>query len=282
MAYNPPLQNLISSSGSLRASNRSSTSLLTPALSVLADPPTQHKVDLQLVHFVTHELIRILLESARATRLRHEEQQQQVEDELEALGLSGPKSKNGKAKAAPPLSPVDAERRVQDEDDAAVRARLDSMGYKAGWTTAERLAKDRPLFPTTPVVSAPSSPSSSSTPALHPDVLELVKFLCKEVWTAVYDKQVDNLRTNHRGVWVLLDNGWRPLRGMSRAQAGDKAGEREVQRWIDLLLAFPCGLIRGALANLGVYNVIVTGESPGGMQASFQIKTVVSGATPLR
>jgi hypothetical protein len=30
------------------------------------------------------------------------------------------------------------------------------------------------------------------------DPLEVVKFMCKEFWIAVFKKQVDNLRTNHR------------------------------------------------------------------------------------
>jgi hypothetical protein len=30
------------------------------------------------------------------------------------------------------------------------------------------------------------------------DTLEIIKFLCKEFWLAVFKKQVDNLRTNHR------------------------------------------------------------------------------------
>lgn len=30
------------------------------------------------------------------------------------------------------------------------------------------------------------------------DTLESVKFVCKDVWIAVWEKQVDNLRTNHR------------------------------------------------------------------------------------
>ena len=36
------------------------------------------------------------------------------------------------------------------------------------------------------------------------DTLDVVKFLCKDVWTAVWDKQIDNLRTNHRVGIVLL------------------------------------------------------------------------------
>lgn len=35
------------------------------------------------------------------------------------------------------------------------------------------------------------------------DTLEVVKFLCKDLWQAVFRKQVDNLKTNHRGVYVL-------------------------------------------------------------------------------
>lgn len=46
-------------------------------------------------------------------------------------------------------------------------------------------------------------------------MLEAVKFICKDVWIALYDKQIDNLRTNHRGVYVLHDNGFRPVGRMS-------------------------------------------------------------------
>lgn len=49
-----------------------------------------------------------------------------------------------------------------------------------------RLTVNRPLF-------SSATAGSSST-----DSLEAVKFICKDVWIAVWDKQVDNLRTNHR------------------------------------------------------------------------------------
>lgn len=38
----------------------------------------------------------------------------------------------------------------------------------------------------------------------------------------VFRKQVDNLKTNHRGVYVLTDNAFRPLARMS-ADAGGQA-----------------------------------------------------------
>lgn len=30
------------------------------------------------------------------------------------------------------------------------------------------------------------------------DTLDAIKFICKDIWTSFWDKQVDNLRTNHR------------------------------------------------------------------------------------
>ena len=42
-----------------------------------------------------------------------------------------------------------------------------------------------------------------------------MKAICKDFWSAVFKKQVDNLRTNHQGVYVLQDNKFRFLMPMS-------------------------------------------------------------------
>ena len=56
------------------------------------------------------------------------------------------------------------------------------------------------------------------------DTLEVIKFLCKDFWTAVFKKQVDNLRTNHRvGVGDGTEKG-RGQRGAGRRR-GDSAGD---------------------------------------------------------
>jgi len=47
------------------------------------------------------------------------------------------------------------------------------------------------------------------------DPLDTIKFLCKDLWTAVFRKQIDNLKTNHRGVFVLTDNRFEPLKRCS-------------------------------------------------------------------
>lgn len=70
----------------------------------------------------------------------------------------------------------------------------------------------------------------------------MIKFLCKDLWSLVFKKQVDNLKTNHRvsryqtvqrcnkaradasrqGVYVLTDNAFRPFSRMS-TEAGGQA-----------------------------------------------------------
>lgn len=36
------------------------------------------------------------------------------------------------------------------------------------------------------------------------DTLDVIKFLCKDLWMLVFRKQIDNLKTNHRVRWWLL------------------------------------------------------------------------------
>ena len=64
-----------------------------------------------------------------------------------------------------------------DEVQEAVHDRLNLLGYRVGLGLAERFSRDRPRFL---------------------DTLEVIKFLCKELWMVLWKKQVDNLKTNHR------------------------------------------------------------------------------------
>ncbi|XP_027693162.1 trafficking protein particle complex subunit 6B-like [Vombatus ursinus] len=57
------------------------------------------------------------------------------------------------------------------------------------------------------------------------DELNIMKFICKDFWTTVFKKQIDNLRTNHQGI------------------------------------AFTCGLIRGGLSNLRIKSIVTAEES---------------------
>lgn len=59
--------------------------------------------------------------------------------------------------------------------------RLSSIGHRVGYGLAEKFSRDRPRML---------------------DTLEVIKFVCKELWGIAWGKMVDGLKTNHR-VWDL-------------------------------------------------------------------------------
>ncbi|KAI1333765.1 transport protein particle component [Xylariaceae sp. FL0016] len=134
----------------------------------------------------------------------------------------------------------------EEEERDAVFFRLEGLGYRVGLGLVERFSRDRPRFN---------------------DTLDAIKFVCKDLWMLVFKKQVDNLKTNHRGVYVLTDNSFRPLSRMSTDAGGQAVARAQPFLW------FPCGILRGALAAMGITATVQaeTNELPG---AVFQIKTV--------
>jgi hypothetical protein len=53
-----------------------------------------------------------------------------------------------------------------------------------------------------------------------------MKFICKELWVLLFKKQIDNLKTNHRGTYVLQDNQFPWISHMSVEQIPD--GQQKV------------------------------------------------------
>jgi len=134
----------------------------------------------------------------------------------------------------------------EEEERDAVFYRLEMLGYRVGQGLVERFSRDRPRFT---------------------DTLDVIKFLCKDLWMLVFRKQIDNLKTNHRGVYVLTDNSFRPFSRMSTEAGGQAVIRAQPFLW------FPCGIIRGALASMGINATVQaeTSELPG---ATFQIKSI--------
>ncbi|CAM1510333.1 Fc.00g006680.m01.CDS01 [Cosmosporella sp. VM-42] len=133
-----------------------------------------------------------------------------------------------------------------DEEMDAVHYRLEMLGYRVGQGLVERFSRDRPRFN---------------------DTLDVIKFLCKDLWSLVFGKNIDNLKTNHRGVYVLTDNVFRPFSRMSTEAGGQAIVRAQPFLW------FPCGVVKGALAALGINATVQAeiNELPG---AVFQIKTI--------
>lgn len=81
--------------------------------------------------------------------------------------------------------------------------------------------------------------------SLGSDPLDIMKFICKDLWEEIFRKKIDKLQTNHKGVFVLSDFKFKWLEkyvldDMSSTSAATK------------MLYIPCGILRGALANLGL------------------------------
>ncbi|KAG0151367.1 hypothetical protein CROQUDRAFT_651185 [Cronartium quercuum f. sp. fusiforme G11] len=147
----------------------------------------------------------------------------------------------------------------QMDIDEAYRIRMDKIGYRVGYVLAERLVKDKSRIPK---ISQSSSP----------DPLEVIKFICKDLWSAMYNKQADNLRTNHRGVFVLQDYGFRPFLRLSSTIGY----ENELDQFCQKMLIFPLAVIRGALMNLGIQSVVSAEIAV--PQCTFQIRTAIGPA----
>ncbi|KAL8540776.1 hypothetical protein ACS0TY_002120 [Phlomoides rotata] len=118
--------------------------------------------------------------------------------------------------------------------------RIEAIGFQVGHQLSERYTMDRPRFT---------------------DHLDAIKFICKDFWSELFKKQIDNLKTNHRGTFVLQDNRFRWLVHMSVDPSVQAAGniqdpsamaENKAAQATGVHLYFPCGIIRGALSNLGI------------------------------
>jgi len=103
----------------------------------------------------------------------------------------------------------------EDAERENMYFRLEPLGFRVGQGIAERFSRDRPRFV---------------------DTMDVIKFLCKDLWTILFRRQIDNLKTNHRviplvrckeaklqGVYVLTDNNFRWFSRMSTVQGGQDA-----------------------------------------------------------
>ncbi|KAK7258768.1 hypothetical protein RIF29_24353 [Crotalaria pallida] len=127
-----------------------------------------------------------------------------------------------------------------NKPDLAAR-RIEAIGFQVGHQLSERYTMERPRFS---------------------DHLEAIKFICKDFWSELFKKQIDNLKTNHRGTFVLQDNKFRWLARMSFDSSADNGNsvqdnssptaENLAAQAMSMHLYFPCGIIRGALSNLGI------------------------------
>jgi len=106
---------------------------------------------------------------------------------------------------------------------SSVAAKLESIGFHVGERLAERACKDQPWFL---------------------EELDIIKFFCREFWSSVFKGQVDKLQTNYKDIYVLHDFNFRWFQRISSVSNSSEVAAPYT--------SLACGIIRGALANLGM------------------------------
>ncbi|WVQ74959.1 hypothetical protein IAR50_004567 [Cryptococcus sp. DSM 104548] len=216
---------------SVAASHPPIAPTIPPALHLLANPPPT-LLDAHLPNYLLPPALDLLRQSSAYVVRKRRAQ----EEELRSEGLLPPRPGRGD---------VDEDAMVEEE----LGKRIERIGLMVGGLIAEKLTLARPPL------------------ASH---LDIIKFICKELFLYVYSRQIDNLRTNHRGVYVLQSHAFPPLAGLSSYRGA--AADMEIAK---THLLFPQALVQGALTRLGMSS-IVTAESSGLPQCTFQIRMIKS------
>ncbi|ESZ94546.1 trafficking protein particle complex subunit 6B [Sclerotinia borealis F-4128] len=144
----------------------------------------------------------------------------------------------------------------EDEERDRVFFRLESLGYRVGLGLVERFSKDRPRFT---------------------DTLDVIKFLWHFSLSSLFLScgifgWETSTNAEEQGVYVLTDHSFRPFARMSTEPGGNAVTRAQP------FLYFPCGIIRGALASMGI-NATVQAETTELPGATFQIKSIVNTTT---
>ena len=198
-----------------------------------------------ILHWVEAECSVDKIRKEQEAKLAQEQQQDQEDEKKTDAGAEASEAAAAADTSALP-EPNQEELAILSAERAA--AKIERLGFDVGYRLCERLAQSKPLGPGLP---PPGSAGAVAGGAVDPAAIQLeaVKFLCKEFWTEVFRKQIDKLQTNHRGVFVLKDH---ELRWLRRLPPEDETARVAAIK----MLAFPCGLIRGALSNLGIAAVV--------------------------
>lgn len=190
---------LSSSAMSTRSSFQNSAnrpSSAVPSLAAVADPSPRYVDGAAMDYFVIEMVNTLRASSAVATARAKKVEQEMIEAGLMPTPATVPPALKGSQLRQSHGSDGSRDSISRDgkDEDEELRARLEAIGVHVGANMAERYAC---AFLSCAMVLT-SSPSLCHDRGLFADTLDAIKFICKDLWSACWEKQVDNLRTNHR------------------------------------------------------------------------------------
>lgn len=96
------------------------------------------------------------------------------------------------------------------------------------------------------------------------NLLDIMKFICKDFWKFLFKKQINNLKTNNRGTFILIDLNFKLFENLNQENIN-------FNNYVNYYLNFINGIISGILSNFGyVCNVVNDINFP---MVSFNIET---------
>lgn len=179
----------------------------------------QSYVNSSVFHLLVLELVPTAIRVSRQTN----ESEIDTKHEFKPTGIDTPLSDN-KDDLPGTVAILDSE----DADSDDVTLRIENHGFDIGLRISELI-----MF------------KSSNQKMV--DILDIMKFVCRDVWRVLYGKQMSNLRTNHRGTFVLVDNSYKLIETLM----SDKGNADTIKKCKNHLW-FPCGVIRGILMSFGI------------------------------
>lgn len=169
-------------------------SLSSPLVTAMADAPAR-LMDGAAFDFFLIEMVNTLrVSSAHAHARARKVEQEMIDAGLLPAPLPAPAIRKDHRDSTTSLTSK-ATTKADDEEEG-LRLRLEAIGIHVGANITERyvhLLLSRPSHAATWI-----SRRLCQGKPYFADTLECIKFVCKDLWTTCWDKQVDNLRTNHR------------------------------------------------------------------------------------
>ena len=176
-----------------------STATLAGNLADFAEPPT-NLMDAPALDYFFIEMVNTLRHSSAVAISRTKKIEQEMADAgLMPVPTPAPttlKKSQLRESIASNASRSSLSKDVKEEDEEEeLRSRLESIGMHVGANIAERYV---PFTPYPYRIPSTLRYSLCHERGLFSDTLDAIKFICKDLWSTCWEKQVDNLRTNHR------------------------------------------------------------------------------------
>ena len=185
---------LIPSVHTLMATPPLTGSLSSPLVAAMADAPMRYMDGAAFDFFLIEMVNTLRVSSAHAQARAHKVEQEMIDAGLLPAPLPTPATRKDHRDSATSLASR-VTTKVEDEEEG-LKLRLEAIGMHVGANITERYVV---LFlrRLTYVTECIPSRLCHGKPYFA-ETLESIKFVCKDLWAACWDKQVDNLRTNHR------------------------------------------------------------------------------------